>query len=69
MDQYLALYGKDSWDDYSDVIRPEFERSDDWENKILVLEEALKERKPIEQTKLYPGVIGEHPDKDNHFFK
>ncbi|MBQ6323790.1 MAG: hypothetical protein IJI22_03050 [Bacilli bacterium] len=69
MDKYLALNGKNSLDDYSDVIMPEFERSDDWESKIQVLEEALKEKKPIEQTHLYPAVIGEHPEDDNHFFK
>ena len=68
MTKYLARYGKEPQDDYTDVVRPEFMISNDWDLKKKIIEDALNKGITLEESSYYPG-IQEGVREEEHFFR
>ena len=63
--QYLSRNNKDIMDDYSDVIPPEFEISDNLDSKINALKDCLEHNTDLEQSKYYIDLLeGDKSDEN-----
>ena len=57
MNKYLARYGKSVYDDYSDIVKIDFEVFDNLDKKIQILQDALENGILLEDSKFYVDIL------------